>query len=100
MEKVVKISLAILLIICLAELPYGFYQFVRFSGLVGFAFLAYQSNKKKSKTEMLIYICLVILFQPLIKISLGRAIWNVIDVIVSLALLISVFIQTNTNNEK
>ena len=82
MDKAIKIILAILFFICLAELPYGFFQFVRFAALVGFAVLAYQANEKENKTEMIIYICLAVLFQPLIKISLGREIWNVVDVIV------------------
>ncbi len=100
MDKAVKIILAILFFICLADLPYGFYQFVRFAALVGFAILAYKANDKENKTEMIIYICLAVLFQPLIKISLGREIWNVVDVIVGLALLVSIFIIPKSTNEK
>lgn len=100
MDKAIKIILAILFFICLAELPYGFFQFVRFAALVGFAILAYQANEKENKTEMIIYICLAVLFQPLIKISLGREIWNVVDVIVGLALLVSIFIKPKLTNEK
>ena len=98
MDKAIKIILAILFFICLAELPYGFFQFVRFAALVGFAVLAYQANEKENK--MIIYICLAVLFQPLIKISLGREIWNVVDVIVGLALLVSIFIKPKLTNEK
>jgi hypothetical protein len=100
MDKVVKIILAILFFICLAELPYGFYQFVRFAALVGFVILAYKANDKENKTEMIIYICLSVLFQPLIKISLGREIWNAVDLIVGLALLVSIFIIPKSTNEK
>ena len=100
MDKAVKIILAILFFICLAELPYGFFQFVRFAALVGVAVLEYQANEKENKTEMIIYICLAVLFQPLIKISLGREIWNVVDVIVGLALLVSIFIIPKSTNEK
>ena len=100
MDKAVKIILAILFFICLAELPYGFYQFVRFSALVGFTILAYKANDKENKTEMIIYICLGVLFQPLIKISLGKVIWNIVDVIISLALLVSIFIIPKSTNEK
>lgn len=100
MDKVVKIILAALFLICLAKLPYGFYQFVRFAALIGFSILAYQTSQKEDKTEMIIYICLGILFQPLIKISLGRQIWNIVDVIVGLALLASTFIKPNSVNEK
>ncbi|WP_335339821.1 DUF6804 family protein [Algoriphagus sanaruensis] len=34
---------------------------------------------------------LAILFQPLLKISLGRDIWNIVDVVVGIGLLISIW---------
>jgi hypothetical protein len=98
MDKIIKIVLAILFFICLSDLPYGFYQFVRFVGLVGFAILAYLASDKETKTEMIIYIGLAILFQPLIKISLGRQLWNIVDVIVGIGLLLSIFYQRNNNS--
>jgi len=36
---------------------------------------------------------LAILFQPLLKIALGRELWNVVDVIVGVGLLVSVVIK-------
>ena len=81
MEKSLKIILATLLLLCLLDMPYGFYQFVRFAATVGFAYLAYSANEQNCKNEMLIYIALSILFQPFIKIALGRTIWNIIDFI-------------------
>jgi multisubunit Na+/H+ antiporter MnhB subunit len=74
-------------------MPYGFYQFVRFAGMVGFAFLAYQANQQSRPTEMLIYGVLALLFQPFFKISLGRDLWNMVDVVVGIGLLVSVFKQ-------
>lgn len=78
-------------------MPYGYFQLVRFVALVGFAILAYNSNEQGQKTEAIIYVCLAILFQPLIKISLGREIWNVVDVIVGIGLIISIFIRPIKN---
>ena len=89
MDKAIKIILAILFFLCLIDMPYGFYQFVRFLALVGFGILALQAHKEDKQTEMIIYIALAILFQPLLKISLGRTLWNIIDVIVGIGLLIS-----------
>lgn len=91
MDKAIKIVLAILFFLCLLDMPYGFYQLVRFAALIGFAILAYQASEQQNKTEMIIYVCLAILFQPLLKISLGREVWNVVDVIVGIGLIITIF---------
>ena len=91
MDKTIKIILAILFFLCVLKMPYGYYQVVRFAALVGFAALAYQANERQSKIEMIIYVCLAILFQPLFKISLGREIWNIIDIIAGIGLIITIF---------
>jgi hypothetical protein len=96
MENAIKLILALLFFLCLLDMPYGFYQFVRFSAMLGFAILAFQASEKENKTEMIIYIGLAILFQPLIKIALGRTIWNIVDVIVGIGLLLSVFWGSKT----
>jgi hypothetical protein len=93
MNNIIKIVLAILFFLCLADMPYGFYQFVRFAGLIGFAILAYQANQQDRQTEMIIYAGLALLFQPFLKIALGRDIWNIVDVIVGIGLLISIFMN-------
>jgi len=90
---ILKIILSILFILCLLDMPYGFYQLVRFAALAGFVILAYKANEQQNKTEMIIYVCLAILFQPLIKIALGRTIWNIVDVVVGLGLIISLFLK-------
>jgi len=87
----IKIILAILFFICLADMPYGYYQLVRFLAMVGFSILAYNANEQGLKTEAIIYVCLAILFQPFIKIALGRELWNIIDVIVGISLILSIF---------
>lgn len=91
----IKIFLAILLIACLADLPYGYYQFVRFAAMAGFGYLAYHSNERGAKNEVFIYLALAILFQPFFKIALGRALWNIIDVIVGIGLIVSLFKSDN-----
>ena len=90
MNNAIKIVLAILFFLCLADMPYGFYQFVRFAGLIGFAILAYQANQQGRQTEMIIYGGLALLFQPFFKVALGRQMWNVVDVVVGIGLLISI----------
>ncbi|AUC80900.1 DUF6804 family protein [Lacinutrix sp. Bg11-31] len=90
---IIKIALAILLLLCLLDMPYGFYQLVRFASLIGFGILAYFASEKESKTEMIIYGGLALLFQPFFKIALGREIWNIVDVIVGIGLIASLIIS-------
>ena len=93
MDNIIKIILAVLFLLCLADMPYGFYQFVRFSGLIGFTVLAYQANQQGRQTEMIIYGGLALLFQPFFKIALGRQIWNMVDVVVGIGLLVSIYMK-------
>ena len=88
--KTIKISLSILFLICLFNMPYGFYELVRFIALVGFSALAYQSFKSKNKNLTIIYVALAILFQPLFKIALGRIIWNITDIVVAIFLITTI----------
>jgi hypothetical protein len=96
MEKTLKIILAALLLLCLLDMPYGFYQFVRFAAMVTFGYLGYTAKEQNRKNEMFLYIALAILFQPFIKIALGRTIWNMVDVIIGIGLLISLIIGSKT----
>lgn len=93
MEKRIKMILAVLFFLCLLDMPYGFYEIVRFIALVGFVILAYKSNEQEDKTAVIIFVGLALLFQPFFKIALGRMIWNVIDVIVGVSLIITLFIS-------
>jgi len=94
---ILKIVLSVLFFLCLLKMPYGFYQLIRFTAMAGFAILAYHAYKRPDKTEMIIYVCLAILFQPLIKISLGRNIWNIVDIIAGIGLIISIIIDKKSH---
>jgi hypothetical protein len=89
MEKIVKIGLAVLLFICLFDMPYGYYQFVRVAATLVFVLFAIQSYNLKSNAMIIIYVILAILFQPFEKIALGREVWNILDVIVGVGLLLT-----------
>mgnify|MGYP001318633680 CR=1 FL=1 len=98
MTNTIKMVLAILFFACLADMPYGYYQFVRFLGFIGFAILAFKANGQGRQTEMLIYGCLALLFQPFFKITLGRELWNIVDVVVGIGLLVSGFLSREEKN--
>jgi len=90
-DKIIKIILTVGFFICLLDMPYGYYEFIRFFGLLGFGFLAFKANENGYKNEMFIYIGLALLFQPFFKIAFGRTLWNIIDVLVGLGLLVTLF---------
>jgi len=89
----IKLILSIFFLVCLLPMPYGYYQAVRFIGMLGFALLAYFSYQQNRKAEVIIFISLALLFQPLLKVALGRTVWNIVDVIVSAGLIISLFVK-------
>ena len=61
--------------------------------MVGFALLAYNEYERKNIPLVIVFVALAILFQPLAKISLGRQIWNVVDVIIAVGLIGSIFVR-------
>lgn len=87
LSKIIKIALSVLFLMCLFDMPYGYYQLVRFIGMVGFVFLAYYAYLQQHHQAMILYGALALLFQPFMKIALGREMWNIVDVVVSVALL-------------
>ena len=87
MKPLIKLIVAVLLLLCLADMPYGFYQLVRFVAAVAFAYLSYVYFKSKKDVMGFVFAALALLFQPLFKVSLGRTLWNLVDILVALGLL-------------
>ena len=85
-----KIALAALFLLCLADFPYGFYQLVRFVGSIGLGYLAFSAYQQEKKVDLIVFGALALLFQPFAKITLGRELWNIIDVGAAIYLLVSV----------
>jgi hypothetical protein len=90
MDKLIKIVLAALFFICLADMPYAYFQLVRIAAVIGFGLLAYRAYELRNINEMIIYLGLILLFQPIVKIALGREVWNIVDVVLGISLLISI----------
>ena len=108
MQSIIKIGLAILLLLCLLDMPYGYYQFVRFASMAGFIYFAYLANedikqqniavvwveKNAKYAPLFYYVLLALLFQPFFKIALGRELWNIIDLIVAIGLIGSMLVKS------
>lgn len=89
-----KLLLAVILLLCLAPMPYGYYQLVRVVAMIAFAIMAYQYYVKEHVPLAITFGGLALLFQPFIKVALGRTLWNVVDVIVAVVLIVLVFSES------
>ena len=89
--KLVYLILAALMLLCLAPMPYGYYMLVRFVAMVAFGLMAYRYYVNNKGIAVVVFGVLALLFQPIYKIALGRATWNVVDVLVAM-LLVALFV--------
>ena len=69
-------------------MPYGYYMLVRFVSMVAFRVMAYRYYTQSKVALTITFASLALLFQPFIKIALGRTIWNVVDVVVAVLLVL------------
>ncbi len=92
-ENAIKVVLAVLLFLCLANMPYGYYQLVRFLAFLGFSILAYKSYERHEHVVAIVFGSLALLFQPFLKVALGRELWNIVDVVVGSGLILSIFLR-------
>ena len=99
MIKQVYLILAVLMLLCLAPMPYGYYMLVRFVAMVAFGLLAYQYYTRHKSIATIVFGVLALLFQPIYKIALGRVTWNVIDVFVAV-LLIALYVMEKRLEKK
>lgn len=93
MVKQVYIALAAILLLCLAPMPYGYFQLVRFLATLAFGMMAYRYYQERKEWLAYTFGTLALLFQPFFKIALGRTVWNIVDVIVAIGLIILFFYE-------
>lgn len=89
----ILLFLAALLLLCLAPMPYGYFMLVRFVMMVACGWMAYQYYMRNKEVAMWVFVTLAVLFQPIYKIALGRTIWNVVDVVVAILLILIYFLE-------
>ncbi|MEE1547498.1 MAG: DUF6804 family protein [Prevotella pectinovora] len=98
--KQLNIILAVLLLLCLFKMPYGYYTLMRLAATVGFAYMAYKYYEMKKEALVWTFGALALLFQPLVKIALGRDVWNIVDVAVAVLLIVLTFAVNKKTIEK
>lgn len=79
--------MAIASVICLFDMPYGYFELYRYVALGIFIFLALKSQNDSG--WFLTWLISAMLVQPFMKISFGKEIWNLVNVSWTLLLLFS-----------
>jgi hypothetical protein len=81
-------------------MPYGYYQLVRFVAMVIFVLFAYNQWIWDKKPLAITFGALALLFQPFMKVALGRAIWNIVDIVVAVGLVVLFLYEKNRGRDK
>ena len=89
--KYIPLYLSAIFLLCLAPMPYGYYTLVRILATVIFGIYAYKCYVAKKEGMTWAFVTLALLFQPFAKVGLGRTIWNIIDVVVAIGLIVLFF---------
>ncbi len=84
--KYVYLILSAMLLLCVAPMPYGYYELVRFVATIAFVVLAYVGYRRRNVPTTVAFIILALLFQPFSKLVLGRSLWIAVDVVTALFL--------------
>ena len=96
------IAAAFLFLALIDGWPYGFFTLLRFAVFAISAYIAWMSYEAKKEKWVWIFGFLAVLFNPFIVIHLNRETWSVIDLIVGIFMIVSVFVlkfehKPNTN---
>lgn len=77
-------------------MPYGYNILIRYVSMVVFGFMAYRYMKENKAALAVTFGALALLFQPFFKIALGRTMWNIVDVLVAILLIVIWIKEKNT----
>lgn len=79
--------LAVMMLLAVIPCPYGYYVLVRFAAMVVFGYMAFSLYSERRMEYAIVAGVLALLFQPFVKVALGREVWQVVDVLVGICLI-------------
>lgn len=84
----IQIAGAAVLLLCALPLPYGFYTIGRTIVTIIGAYLAFDYFSHNKSELALTFTAVAVVFQPFIRLGIGREVWLVIDIAVAILLLL------------
>lgn len=86
--RIASLILAVAMMLCLLHMPYGYYTIVRLATAIVASCWAVCFLNESKKELTIVSFGVAILFQPFLKISLDKGTWNVLDIIIAVALVL------------
>jgi len=92
-SAIARLITAIFLFIALSNLPIGYYKFLRWIVCATSIYSLYISYNIKEKINFGVWLfgLIALLFNPIIPFYLGKASWQVADIIVGAIFIVSIF---------
>jgi hypothetical protein len=97
--KTSRLIAAGLLLLAIAPLPYGYYQFLRIAITLIAGINAFHVYHQKGQWPFLIFLGIAILFNPLLPIYLDKDSWTPIDLITAIFFGFMALAQHRDENE-
>jgi hypothetical protein len=88
------LAAALLLLLALGDLPYGYYTFLRWAVCIAAVVVAWTAWKSAFEWATWPFVAIAIVFNPLVPIYLQRSAWQPIDVICSIAFALAIPLLT------
>jgi hypothetical protein len=91
-DTIIKIGVVAILIIAAATIQqYSFYNFVRWTVLTASIYFSYKTFSQKQVGLTIFFAILAILFNPFKQFSFQKETWHLIDYLVSVIILVTIY---------
>ena len=90
-NKTPAIITIIALLVALGDLPYGYYQLLRFIVCGVGIYAAYTAHSLKRTSWVWLMGIIALIFNPIISFHLDRDLWQVLDVLAAIIFIVSIF---------
>lgn len=99
-KNLIKILLIIALLLPFLHMPYWYFQLLHIFGTIGFTYLAYLDYKQNIKITPQLFAASVIIINPIIKIAFHRNMWQIVDMILAVLILLSILLEKRLKSDK
>lgn len=88
-----SIVVAVLLVVSLGHMPYGYYTVMRWATAIVLGCWAYRYSQRKMTAPAIIAVGALVIYQPILKVAMDRDTWHVLDVVLAVALIVATIVE-------